>query len=169
MDGNVNTPIFAESTMTATITTDASFYNNYSVGAYAFWITTAKGRIIKAGPLKGEITSPHEAEFKTIINGLHRLHSLKFEKISKIYINTDSKFVIDAITKTNKSKESWFYDVLNQYKELIGLLGAEVEIRHVKAHKHTRTKRNWVNQWCNDNAKHQAKIEIKKRFGIELK
>ena len=150
--------------MTATITTDASFYVDYKVAAYAFWISTNVGRIKKAAALKGDVLSSHEAEFKCIINGLHTLWQAKLGELTTIYINTDSKITIDTIL--GKNTPEWAKPLLPIYNKYIHTFGATIVLRHVKAHDPANTPRNWVNNWCDITAKKIAKEEIKKRFGI---
>ena len=146
--------------MTATITTDASYYSRHKVGAYAFWISTNLFRLCKAGPLKGDVCSSHEAEFKSIVNALHTLHQSNC-KITHIYINTDSRTTINAIQFSYDSL--WCKDTLKAYKSIVALLNAKVTLRHIKAHIHTNTARNWVNDWCDQEAKKAAIKEIQKR------
>jgi ribonuclease HI len=153
--------------MTATINSDASHYADYKVGAYAFWISTAKGRIRKAGALKGEVYSSNEAEFKSILNGLHTLYNAKLGDITDIYINTDSRMVIRVLKENSNSP--WCVDLIKAYNEITGKLNANIILRHVKGHLHTKTPRHWVNDWCDTEAKRHAKAEIKKRFGIQKK
>jgi ribonuclease HI len=150
--------------MTATINTDASFYVDYKLAAYAFWITTDKGRIKKAAALKGEVFSANEAEFKCIVNALHSLANAKLGQITTIYINTDSDATIKAI-ETGLPPQ-WARAILPYYKKYIDLLGANIVLRHVKSHEHTSTPRNWVNDWCDKMAKKIAKEELKKRFNV---
>jgi ribonuclease HI len=169
--------------MTATITTDASFFHQYKIGAFAVWVTTAKGRIIQSGALKGEVNSSIEAEFKAVVNGLHLLCKANIGKLTEIYINTDSKGVIlliEALTLNDESspeykeviegvKHGWAKDFLDTYLNTRKLLNGNIILRHIRAHEHTNTARHWVNDWCDKEAKKQAKHEIKKRFGIALK
>lgn len=152
--------------MTATITTDASFYYEYKIGGYAYWITTEKKRIIKAGILKGDVSTAFECEFKCILKGLHALKKAGFPHISTIYINTDSLTTINAIEAEKPHK--WAKELVEIFHKLRKDIGATIFIRHVKAHDHTDTPRNWVNDWCDKNAKQQARKEIYKRFGKEF-
>jgi ribonuclease HI len=148
--------------MMVTINTDASFYPTQKAAGYAFWITTDTGRIKQAGVLKGEIITSHEAEFKCIINALHKVGSRKLTNLKKIIINTDSLTTINLVNN-NYTSSKWGGSLLEAYKKLLVdmNLTCQIEFRHVKSHKHTKTKRNWVNEWCHINAKAAVQPKIK--------
>ena len=146
--------------MLVTITTDASFYDSHKAGGYAFWIKSDIATIKVAGAFKGTIETPHDAEFKCIINALHQLKRQNWN-ITKIFINTDSKSVINAIENKNLKLPEYAKENLKAYKDIIKQFGKlNVSLRYVKAHHHTRTARHWVNQWCDTNAKAAARKKI---------
>ena len=152
--------------MLVTITTDASFYPEHKEGGYAFWISTNLGRIRLAAAFKNKVICPHDAEFKCIINSLHRLHKENLT-IKTIYINTDSQTVIDTVDKKNTSLPSYAKENLKQFNLIIGKLNSpKIIMRHVKGHLHTKTPRHWVNSWCDKEAKKAAR---KKIFGSLVK
>jgi len=154
--------------MLVTITTDASYYHDHKIGGYAFWITSNMGRLRYSNAFSVTINSPHDAEFKCIINALHFLKKTGWE-VTRLVINTDSQTTIDHIEKippikVRKTKKlpQHAIDNINYYKAIISHLKSPVvSLRHVKGHTHTNTTRNWVNQWCDDNAKAAAKKKIK--------
>jgi ribonuclease HI len=155
--------------MLVTITTDASYYKQYKIGAFAFWISSDKGRVTIAAPFKNVVESSHDAEFKCIINSLHSLHKQKWD-VKEIYINTDSQTVIGTIEGTANKLPEYGKENLKAYKAIIKQLNVtHVSLRHVKGHKHTKTARHWVNNWCDVNAKKNAKNKIKELFGDVLK
>lgn len=141
--------------MTATINTDASHRPGMNLGGYAFWISTDKQRYKSSGLLKGKIIDSTEAELKAVANAFHHLIvNIKPEGLEKVYVNTDCMAVKNLIDSKKKCSNS------GKYKEVLALIqklikGLDVEIRHVKGHKHTNTPRNYVNDWC-DNAARQA-------------
>jgi ribonuclease HI len=146
--------------MLVTITTDASFYSEYKQGGFAFWITSNLGRIRYAGAFKDTILTPSDAEFKCIINALHILNKQGWA-VTEIYINTDSKNVIDAIENKTKTLPQYAQDNLKTYNKLIKLINVpNISLRHVKAHLHTKTARHWVNDWCDIEAKKAARKKI---------
>ncbi len=146
--------------MLVTITTDASYYHEHKQGGFAFWISSNKGRLCLAGAFKNDIQSSHDAEFKCIINSLHYLSKHNWE-ITQIYINTDSQAVIDMVEDRANIIAPHNRENLKQYKSIIKQLNVtHVSLRHVKGHKHTRTARHWVNDWCDKNAKAAAKKKI---------
>jgi len=148
--------------MLVTITTDASFYHEYKVGGYAFWITSQRGRKALAGAFKDDVVSSNDAEFKCVVNSLYQLKALGWE-VTQIYVNTDSQAVMNSIEGRHDKLPEYAKATLKQYEDiLVKLNNPVVSARHVKAHKHTKTARHWCNQWCDDNARKAAKNKIKK-------
>lgn len=157
--------------MLVTINTDASFYPLQKIGGYAIWIASNKGRVKHAAGFKQTLHSPHDAEFKVIINALHLLKKQRWE-ITEIYINTDSQTVIETIEAkgTFKKLPQYGKDNYQTYLSIIKELGVNhVSLRHVKAHQHTNTARHWVNEWLDKEAKKAARKILKDKFGIILK
>lgn len=151
--------------MNITINTDASYCNSTKVGGYAFWITTNIGRYKKYGELKNTTNNSTEAELKAIANSLEYLKRLGFVDITKVYINTDS---LGAITSINNSINNLngqsvlckyivktMYDIVRQSNLRLTRLGLKniFNLRHVKAHNYTGSRRTYVNEWCDEHAK----------------
>lgn len=157
--------------MLVTINTDASFYPIQKIGGYAIWIASNKGRVKHAAGFKGNVETPHDAEFKAVINALHLLKKQNWE-ITEIYINTDSQTVIETVeTKgTFKSLPKYAKDNYKAYQSIINELGVKhVSLRHVKGHLHTKTARHWVNDWLDTEAKKAARKILKEKFGIIIR
>lgn len=154
--------------MLVTINTDASFYPIQKIGGYAIWIASDKGRVKHAAGFRNNVESPHDAEFKAVINALHLLKKQGWE-ITEIYINTDSQAVIQTIEGkgTFKRLPQHGKDNYQSFLSIINELGVKnVSLRHVKSHLHTKTARHWVNQWLDGEAKKAAKKILKDKFGI---
>jgi ribonuclease HI len=149
--------------MIVTINTDASFSQKHKKGTFAFWIKCDKGKIAESGVLKGETPCPTTAEMKCILNALHRVVNAEWkDEITKIIVNTDALNAIHIFANDEKSIKKfklglWKFTLLSSaYRKLARQLQkAEIEFRHIKAHQHTSTKRNWVNDWCDGEAKKQ--------------
>lgn len=155
--------------MNVTITTDASYSKKHNRGTYAFFITSNLGRTSQSGVLRKKCSSPSEAEFKCIVNALVFLSQQTwFDKVKNVYVNTDSMNAIHVwnhdlksikrygITKLKKMMFSPRVQVRSLYK------GKKIELRHVKAHVGTDTKREWVNDFCDKAAKTEMGILIDK-------
>lgn len=157
--------------MLVTINTDASFYPEQKIGGYAIWIASNNGKVKCAAGFKDTLQTPHDAEFKCIINALHLLKKQNWI-VTEIYINTDSSTVINTIEDEKVAAKAPQYgkDNLKAYHAIIKQLGVKnVSLRHVKGHLHTKTARHFVNQWCDDNAKKAARKILKEKFGIIVK
>lgn len=148
--------------MTVTITTDASFFHDHKMGGYACWIKSDVGLIKLSAAFKVMVETSTDAEFKAIINALH-LIKLHGWKPTEIYINTDSKNVINTIEGTGKKLPDYAIRNLHVYKSIVKELNDPKMLpRHVKAHLHTRTPRHYCNSWCDAEAR---KAAVKKIFG----
>src|SRR5690554_1870512 len=90
--------------MWVTINTDASYHPIHKVGAYAFWIVSNQGRIMKSGPLR-EARNSCDAEAKCIANALHTLLKSDWVGVTRVLINTDSKNTIDAMSGIARQKK----------------------------------------------------------------
>jgi ribonuclease HI len=156
--------------MTVTINTDASFSAHQNRGTYAFWIRSNEGKISRSGILRGYCKRAEVAEFKCIINALHSLIHSEWKDIERIVINTDCLNVIHLLNDHRKAirryrLRSWGEPLVKKFKEIKGesrLSRNAIDIRHVKAHVSTESPRQWVNDWCDTNAKMQMnKLLIK--------
>lgn len=150
--------------MTITINTDASYHPQFKVGAFAFWIVCSEGRIVQSGPLK-EVVSAQDAELQAIGNALYAVFKSKYKNIEHIYINTDCKYGIDAVTKgkringcldTVKKIKKLLNQVYNKYQYSIDRskkFKTYVSWRYVPAHTEGGTPRRWVNNRMDELAK----------------
>lgn len=149
--------------MTITINTDASFHPTHKVGAFAFWIVCEQGRIIHSGPLK-KVINAQDAELQSIANALHVVLKSKWQNIKHIYVNTDCKFGIEAITKGKKMYGC--LDTVKKIQTIINHLVQKYEYRrkknkfksfiswrYVKAHSDGEDARRWVNNRMDSMAK----------------
>lgn len=155
--------------MNATLTTDASYSKKYQVGTYAFWISCRGGPFKKSGFLRNNSADPSQAEMKCIINALAYLLKQKevIERTKNIYINTDSLNAIHLFSGDAKAIRRWglnkksYNKILAKYKEVMThFKGKVIVFQHIKAHKSTATPAQWVNNWCDENAKEQMRIRL---------
>lgn len=150
--------------MIVTINTDASYSKLYQKGTYAFWIVSNHGRIKRSGILRNDCPRPEIAEFRCLINAMHKLVESNWTGITKIVINTDCMNVIHLIERDKKKIKrfnllSWGEELLIKWEKMIqsyrdGILkGVTIECRHVRSHVSTKSSRQWVNDWCDKEAK----------------
>lgn len=155
--------------MIVTVNTDASFSFKHKVGSYAFWIVCNDFKIKMSGPLKHRVERAEIAEFRCLINAFDVMFRYVKTKPTKIIVNTDCLNVIhvmtgnkEAIKRFGLSNKHGFPSHRRTLQNLIKNNGFDlsiVEYRHIKSHQHTDTARNYVNQWCDDEAKsHMTKL-----------
>jgi len=163
--------------MTVTINTDASYHPTHKVGAYAFWIVCSQGRLVHSGPLKS-VKNSQDAELQCIANALHTLWKSSFTNIEHIYVNTDCKFGISAITKGSLMNNC--QETVAAIKKIISQLALKykdarsghksakkfkkfISWRHVPAHTSGSSKRTWVNNKMDELAKKALWESINKK------
>ena len=147
--------------MLTTINTDASWCPQTKVGAYAFWVRSDKFLLKKSGVFRKRCSNPSDAEVKCIINAT-KLTMRQDRGIKKIIINTDSKLAITVLTGglVKPSVILRWRPLYKMFKNITHKRGVEVEFRWVKAHSHTGEARNWVNAWCDKEARKQLRNQI---------
>lgn len=146
--------------MIVTINTDASFSRKHERGSFAFWIVCNDFKILKSGIIKKRCIRPEIAEFRCIVNALYVLSQQDTKKITRIIINTDCLNVIHLLTKNKDAIQqyklaSWGNYLVLAFQTLLLKFGSKckVEYRHVRSHVTTEGARNWVNDWCDREAK----------------
>lgn len=151
--------------MIITINTDASFSNKLKRGAYAFWIVSDKGRILKSGPIRDACHDSSDAEMRCIINALHVVSS--DPELNKprnmVIINTDSMNAIHIFTDDKKAKNLYglkkkeYNKAIASFHNVCKKLSRDIVIslRHVKSHTGLGDRRSYVNEWCDKAAKEE--------------
>ena len=147
--------------MIITITTDAAWHSKHRIGAYAFWITCDQGRFMHSGVLKEKVRSADEAEMQCIVNAVYCIRKVVGNvKVTKVVINTDSMNSIHVFTCDTKSIDQyglhWAKGLRQKLRGMLKKRGFSKEIfefRHIKAHTDTKSRRSWVNDWCDKKAK----------------
>lgn len=147
--------------MVVTINTDASWHPIHKCAGYAFWITCSNGRYKRSGKLNDTCDRAEIAEFRCIINSVHYMLNRVVSKPGFVIINTDCMNVIHVINGEIAQQRRWgllknkhFQELRDTFWKLIPE-GVKIEVRHVKAHVSTDTPRDFVNDWCDREAKKQ--------------
>lgn len=151
-----------------TVTTDASFDHEHSLGAFAYWISFDGGRIRHSGRLRTPPKNAECAELMAIGNALHAvLSSTQILSFDFLVINTDSTGAMNRIIYPNGNNLAEFcFDILQAIRKKFSLPKHFYKIKHVKAHLHTNTPRHYVNEWCDREAKiHLRQTRKEKQHG----
>lgn len=147
--------------MIVTINTDASWHNETKYGSYAFWMVSNAGKVQHSGALRNKCARPETAEFRCILNAIEVLGRMKWPNVQRVVVNTDCLNVIHVIKNDTRAIKkyglaTWGAKLMTEYNLLLmkhGMNKKEFDFRHVKAHTSTESKREYVNQWCDDKAK----------------
>ena len=163
--------------MIVTIKTDASFSKLNQRGTYAFWIKSNQGKITRSGLLRNECSRAEIAEFKCLINAMHKLAESNWTGITRVIVNTDCMNVMHLCERDEKKIKryglGWGLGLLKKYESMItsyktGILEkATIEFRHVKSHVSTKSDRQWVNDWCDKEAKRHMHAYLKTQIIVK--
>lgn len=155
-------------TYSFTINTDASHYKAHDgVSAWACWIKSSHYLIKDAGVFPEGVPNSAVAELLAVEQALLLLdklidtepflqHQLENGKVL-IYFNTDSLFTVQALNGTIKRKV--YAEIIERVRALASRY--EINPRHVKGHTRGEVAREWVNNWCDK----QARSLASKRLG----
>lgn len=145
----------------ATVNTDAGYYHIDKVASFAYYIRCGNMMIKGSGLFKDKCSNSLEAEMKAAINAMFLLLNSSVKNIDKIILNTDNIHVKSK--KDGNALQSKLYKYVKTIKKLKGTDWSKnpknkfLEIRHVRAHSGTDTKRQWVNDWCDKECTRQLR------------
>jgi ribonuclease HI len=134
--------VSSNSTLRATVNTDASFCPHTRAGGWAVWISIDGGiKVKKSGMFKDRPRTSTEAELWAIFNGVWIAASMG---VASLLVQSDCKTALAHLERNTM-----------QTRQLHASLPCPVTIKtkHVKAHRDTDTARTWVNEWCDTEAK----------------
>lgn len=150
---------------TFTINTDASHEPATNISAWAYWIRSSNLLFKDSGLLPDGAPNSSIAELLAfeqailVVNrSIERAAGLTRNNV-KLYVNTDSTFVIQALK--GAVKRTKFLKDATRVQALAE--GYQLDLRHVKAHVRTDSARTWVNDWLDKNAKFHVRNELRRR------
>ena len=154
---------------TITICTDASFLHYEKTGAWACYIRTPDQTIRTSGILKGTVLNSTHAEKLGIANALF-IANMNIDISSHkliVYCDNKSAYSLPGVNKTpqskyykkQKSNHTWYKDNIQIFLDK----AIEYETRHVKGHLpqkawDTVTKKHYMNDWCDKEAKRLTRL-----------
>lgn len=159
---------FDKSTYSFTINTDASHYAAHTgVSSWACWIKSSHYLVKDAGVFPEGIPNSSVAELLAVEQALLLLdklidtepflqHHLDNGRIL-IFFNTDSLFTVQALNGTIKKTK--YADIITRVRSLAARY--EINPRHVKGHTRGEVPREWVNNWCDQQARRLASARLK--------
>jgi ribonuclease HI len=138
--------------MRVTIIADASYDQRYGIGAYGYWIASARGKIPGEGVLRGPVVSSMQAEMMAIVRALY----------DEVLIQTDCTGAIDALSG-RRSPVSSDKVVLETLDRLTDRHQLTLTFKHVKGHTKLHEARYAANRACDARAKRAMREERDKR------
>lgn len=159
-------------TYSFTINTDASHYMAHGgIAAWACWIKSSHYLIKNAGVFPEGVPNSAVAELLAVEQALLLLdqlinteqflqHQLEHGKIL-IFFNTDSLFTVQALNGNIKRKV--YGEIIDRVRALASRY--EINPRHVKGHTKGTVAREWVNNWCDKQARGLASARLEELNG----
>jgi ribonuclease HI len=158
-----------------TVNSDAGYLSFAKVGSFAYWIKGGGMHIHHSGLFKEKCDGSWQAEMQAIINALHHLKKVNTQPIIGFIFNSDCKFarpgpkghkhrqVLQKLIKEFKddAREKLGKE---EFKRVMKNIKEYAIFRHVKAHEHTDTKRNWVNDWADRQCKARLREWLKEYY-----
>jgi hypothetical protein len=147
-----------------TCNTDAGYFPIDKVGSFAYWIKGGDMHLHGSGLFKTKCAGPWQAEMQAIINALHVLKKQNPPPIIGFIFNTDNLNARPG-SKGNELRrklKALIQEFKDDAKKRLGKIAFTLatknsnqyaQFRHVEAHTHTDTKRNYVNDWCDKQCK----------------
>ena len=140
--------------------TDASHNTEYKIGTWAMWAKLNGMTERYSGILKQSAPTSNYAELCAIANGLVVIKKVFNPPAdTKIIIQSDSIAALETIRKYT-SKSLFMQKVVIYIHELKYQSGWILDLRHVKGHEGTKTKRSAVNTWCDKACKKQMGLAL---------
>ena len=135
-----------------TIVCDASHCQHTKAGGWAAWVVANGNRFKHSGSFKELCATPHIAEIQAALNGL--FIATRNVDARRYHFVMDCRGAMNAL----KHQAEWKAKVV----EMAG--DAEITFAHVKAHTNGTKARDYVNNWCDKQARramHRKKGEIR--------
>ena len=137
--------------------TDASFDDRFEVGGWAAWIKHDGRKYEAGGPLRTPILDSSYAELAAAANGI--ITAVRIFDPGHVHLVTDCDHVIRALRHggTCRAGDEVVVKAVRQ-----ALHCRRLTIKHVKAHSGAPTPRQWVNAWCDAQARRHMRTQRKK-------
>lgn len=146
--------------MTVTVNTDASFLPDTKEAGYAFYIKCDLFTTRYSGKFHTIPENIYQAEQMALANALASLSKhTGVDKMKYLVINTNSQHTIDHLESPVTDLDFCIKSLLSA---LIAKNNCKYKLKHVPSHSGTKDSRSWVNEWCDE----QAKAEAKSTFGV---
>lgn len=146
-----------------TVFTDASFCPETKCAGGAFWARGEIERMSSAFPIAGAVQA-HEAEIAAACMAIILMDKdpamgrlLKLGQQTRVVLVIDCLAIRDAFEGRIRPSTPIVDQYIAQVEALRQQHGFFLKINHVKAHKGTKTPRQWVNNWCDKEAKRQMR------------
>lgn len=146
-----------------TVFTDASFCPETKSAGGAFWARGDVERLSSSFPIQG-IKQAHEAEIVTACKAILQMGDdekigalLRLGGQIRLVLVVDCLAVQDAFEGRMRGMAGIIKSHIDQVEALRKQHGFFLKINHVKAHKGTGSPRQWVNNWCDKEAKRQMR------------
>lgn len=146
-----------------TLFTDASVCHDTKAAGGAFWARDAKHNASGSYVIQ-DVTEAHDAEVAAACMAIFNLAqheqlgaSLRRGAAVRLILVVDCLAVKRALEGERQKLCPPVQKMVAAVQQLRGELGFLLKVNHVKAHSGTKKARNWVNDWCDKEARKRMK------------
>ena len=133
-----------------TVYTDASFKDG--VGAWACWIRSGKGRIVRSGSCPKDIKTSNQAEFYAVQQAFQIIQA-ELPKTKGIFLNADSLLVVEKLPLNSKEIQGASKYQQRACHEILRFTNWQLKVRHVKSHQKVNDSKTYLNSKVDELAK----------------
>jgi ribonuclease HI len=152
--------------MRVTIITDASYCSATKCGGWAVWAASERGTIKSAGGMKLLVENSSVAELMAIGNGLaFAVIEGVVQPGDEVLIQGDNQSALRAVRKPHKARGQ-MAEVVEKIVDLRDRRQLKLVTKHVRAHSGRETRRTWVHDWCDREAR-KAMRQSRRERGLD--
>lgn len=156
-------PASASPFLNISMFSDASYCHTTRAGGGAYWARTSSLRAMGSFELKG-LQASHEAEVAAACKGILALtenpafrQEMAKGRTTLLVLVVDCLAVKQVLEGQPTSLSQPCLDLVHSVQRQHQELGFKLKINHVKAHKGVKQPRQWVNDWCDREAKEKMR------------
>jgi len=147
-----------------TVFTDASFHQETGAAGWAAWIKHQGSTRRRSGHFKNQPDNAGEAELAACGIGILSALNL-FGQAKTIHIVSDSMHAIDKLTG-GQINTPFVEKVVLTVKKRLRERNVRLKTAHVKAHQRPAKSRDWVNKWCDEEARKRMREQEEGTAGM---
>jgi ribonuclease HI len=132
-----------------TLYTDAS-YSPHKGGAWAVWLRSTRGRIVRSGRCPNYVRNSNDAEFAAIYAGIYLAICAWGREVTGVLVRSDSEGALAlARSAARPARTRRMRGLQTKLRRLVEPSQVELELRWVKGHQpKSASTAAWLNGYC---------------------